>query len=251
MVRMLTKIGWVTALAGPLLAQSVAPAKAGLVSYAEEAYIDDRMVMPSQFFVVNDNSVLRTVAGRAEVLLGPCAAMWIDEKSSFRMLSSRLSDTSIELITGSLVVGAGKMADGTKLTLRLQTITASVDRKGLYRLDMLPSQIKVLAGRTSIEWENERISVGAGRLLRLDDPRGIHRFNSRKPDPLETWSNGRIALLAHLSKEQSKVEMAHTNINDTRADAGRSRLSGTHGQMITGGAPPPTTVQLGCGLEGW
>ena len=76
------KIVWVLALAASLPAQSIIPAKAGLVSYADEAYIDDEPVAisSSRFFVVNENAVMRTGAGRAEVLLGPCAAMWIDQE---------------------------------------------------------------------------------------------------------------------------------------------------------------------------
>lgn len=89
------------AFAASLPAQSIIPAKAGLVSYADDASIEDRLisVSPSDFFFVKEDAVLRTGAGRAEVLLGPCAAMWIDEKSSFRMISSGLSDIRIEVLS--------------------------------------------------------------------------------------------------------------------------------------------------------
>src|SRR5208283_3885437 len=103
---MLSKALCAGALALTLPAQSIVPVKAGLITYVDEAYVDGRPVeiSPTRFFVMNENAVLRTGIGRAEVLLGPCSAMWVEEQSSLRLISSGLNDVRLEVLNGSVVV---------------------------------------------------------------------------------------------------------------------------------------------------
>jgi hypothetical protein len=186
----------------PLRAQSMIPVKAGLVSYAEgKAYIDDRPIEVSatHFSDVKENTVVRTEAGRAEVLMGPCAVMWIGDNTSFRMITSRLIDTRIELLTGSAVVEAGAMSKDTKLTLVVKAADVRVDRKGWYRFDMQPLQVKVRAGKVAIEWANEDISVAAGQLLALDGAPDVRKLDKEKPDSMDDWSRSRAAFLVRAS----------------------------------------------------
>lgn len=249
LIVLLRKAVWVATLTASLPGQSIVPAKAGLVSYADEAYVDDHLVEISttRFFVVNENSVLRTGAGRAEVLLGPCAAMWIDDHSSFRMISSAPSDASIEVLTGSVVAATGAMVKGTRLTLQLRTSAASVDPKGAYRLDAEPPRVKVLAGRTTVQWANQAISVSAGRLLLLDTLARAEKFDRRNPEPLEDWSNDRAAHLARLSGQQ---RIGPDPSMSTGAAPATVRLPNTTAQT-----PPifpmPNPASSGCGVTAW
>lgn len=255
---MLKKTAWVAALAASLPSQPIIPANAGLVSYADEAYIDDRLIeiSPTHFFVVNENAVLRTGAGRAEVLLGPCAAMWIDENSSFRMISTALSDIRIEVLTGSVIVAAGAMVKGTKLTLLLKTSVASVDRKGAYRFDAEPPRVQVLAGRTTVQWASQGIPVTAGRWLPLDALAHVRKFDDRNPDALDNWSNGRAAFLARLSGQQTgnvQEPAPPADMDAVRiATMGRAKeLPSLNTQISTGLPPVPDSSRSGCAVEAW
>ena len=223
----------VAALAATLPAQSIVPAKAGLVSYADEAYIDDRPleISTAHFFRINENAVMRTGAGRAEVLLGPCAAMWIDENSSFRIISNELSDVRLEVLTGSVLVATAEMVKGTRLSLLLKTSVAPLDPKGAYRFDAGPPRVKVLAGRASVQWENRTIAVNAGQLLQLDRLAEVGKFDKRNPDPLENWSRIRAALLLRLSR-------LHTGNSPDPAAPGDIVLRGP--RSGTSEIPPPT-----------
>jgi hypothetical protein len=218
-----------------------------LVSYADEAYVDDRPVEVSatRFFLVNEHAVMRTGNGRAEVLLGPCSAMWIDENSSFRMVSSALSDASIELLTGSVVVAAGVMVKGTRLTVLLKTSVASVDPKGAYRLDAEPPRVKVLAGKTAVQWADRAISVTAGRLLVLDALADIGKFDKRSPDPLENWSNRRAAYLARLS------DPGRSGLEPSRPDDAPKGHSPRGNLPVPPLQPLPIPANLGCGVTAW
>jgi hypothetical protein len=255
---MLRKSAWAAVLAASLSSQPIIPASAGLVSYADEAYIDDRLVeiSPTRFFVVNDNAVLRTGAGRAEVLLGPCAAMWIDENSSFRMISTASSDIRIEVLTGSVIVAAGAMVKGTRLTVLLKTSVAPVDRKGAYRFDAEPPRVQVLAGQTTVQWAKRGISVTAGRWLPLDAPGHGRKFDNRNPDALDTWSNGRAAFLARLSGQRTgnaQEPAPSADMDAVRiATMGRAKeLPNMSTQVNTGLPPAPDSSRSGCGGEAW
>ena len=252
---MFGKIVWIAVLAATLPAQSIIPAKAGLVSYADEAYIDGRPVEIStaHFYIVNESAVLRTGAGRAEVLLGPCAAMWIDENSSVRMISARLSDIRMEVLTGSAVVAAGPLEKGTRLALLLKTSVTPLDRKGAYRFDAEPPRIKVLAGRTTVQWANRGIPVTTGRWVPLDAEARVRKFDKLTPDALVDWSNARADYLVRLARH-------HTgNVGEgapavTLADLENARGLGTRPveaspQVVF--PPMANSSNAGCGVMGW
>jgi hypothetical protein len=250
---MLTKIMRIAALTVALHAQSVVPTKAGLISYSDEAWLDDRPVeiTPGRFAMVNQNSILRTGAGRAELLLGPCAAMWVDEHSSFRILSNALTDARIELLTGSIVVAAGDMTKGTKLTLLLAKAASLVDRHGAYRFDAASARIKVLAGQTTVQWLNQRIPIGAGEWLPLEEPASVRKFSPRDPDPLELWSNRRAAYLARLSGQQTDaVQPAPRPVAPD--DMENSRAATRRRQAEAPLSPPSFPAHIsGCAVESW
>jgi hypothetical protein len=223
------------------------PAKAGLVSYADEAYVDDRLVeiSPTRFFAMNENAVLRTGIGRAEVLLGPCSAMWVDQQSSLRMISSGLSDVRLEVLSGSVVVATGEMVKGTKVTLLLKTSAAALDPKGAYRFDAAPPRIKTLAGRTTVQWAGRAILIPAGRMLPLDAAAQPVKFDKQNAGVLETWSNGRAAYLARLSGQLSREGPEPTAPDATTPRGGPGRNRSPLDSI------PALPNPQGCGVTAW
>ena len=250
------RIVWIVALAASLLGQSIIPTKAGLVSYADEAYINDRMVEISgtHFFVVNDNEVLRTGAGRAEVLLGPCAAMWIDENSSFRMISAGLDDIRMEMLSGSMIVAAGAMVKTSKVTLLLKGWVATLRPEGAYRFDAEPPRVKVMAGRATMRAAQQRIRVMAGRWLPLDGTTYAGKPGKRAPDPMDAWSDARAAYLARLAAPLTghvpeTAPPATPDDMDAVRTTVRDRLPRPSTQVPAGSTPNPP--RSGCGVAPW
>ena len=93
----------------PLLAQPVIGAKSGIVNYIEgKVFLADKVLelQPAQFPEVKENTGMRTEEGRAEILLTPGVVLRIGENSSFKMITNRLIDTRLELLSGSAVVDA-------------------------------------------------------------------------------------------------------------------------------------------------
>src|SRR3954470_3426612 len=91
----------------PVHAQTVIGAKSGVINWVEgDAFLADKpyVMQPSQFGEVKEGMVFRTEEGRAEVLLPPGVFFRMGEGSSFNMISNRLVDTRVELLTGSAIL---------------------------------------------------------------------------------------------------------------------------------------------------
>lgn len=239
------------ALAGSLCAQPVVSAKAGLISYARgRVYLNDRplQVSAARFTEVKQNAVVRTGQGRAEVLLGPCAAVRIGEESSFRMLDTRLTAPQVQLLSGSAVVDIANLAKGAAITLRLDPAAVAMARPGTYRFDFSPARLKVFDGRTAVERPAGRIEVGAGRMLAWDAA-APEKFEPRNGDALDLWSRRRNLVLARSQRARPPMP---PSIAPNVSDASRSRpgVRGMAGSAPMGrpGAPstPPTWRESGC-----
>src|SRR5215471_15789467 len=84
----------------PALAQSVISTHSGVVYFFEgSVYIGDQRLEQKfgRFPDIGEGRELRTEHGRAEVLLTPGVFLRIGEGSAIRMLSSKFSDTRLEL----------------------------------------------------------------------------------------------------------------------------------------------------------
>src|SRR5271156_985958 len=97
---------------GTAFAQAVISAHAGVVQYVEgRAFLNDQAVEPkfAQFPDIKENQEFRTEEGRAEILLTPGVFMRLGENSAIRMLSTRLTDTRVELLSGSAMIESNEM----------------------------------------------------------------------------------------------------------------------------------------------
>src|ERR1700678_3263572 len=98
--------------AGSASAQYVISAPAGVVQYVEgRAFLNDQPVEPKfgQFPDIKENQEFRTEEGRAEILLTPGVFLRLGENSSIRMLSTRLVNTRVEVLSGSAIIESNEM----------------------------------------------------------------------------------------------------------------------------------------------
>ena len=133
----------------PVHAQTVIGAKSGVINWVEgDAFLGDKpyVMQPSQFGEVKENMVFRTEEGRAEILLPPGVFFRMGEKASFKMISNRLIDTRVELLTGSAVLEIDDIAKEASVTVVCKEGTVTLSKAGLYRFDVEPAQIKVYKG---------------------------------------------------------------------------------------------------------
>lgn len=201
---------------GSLSAQSVISAKSGLLHYTEgKVFVDDQPVVakPSQFPELKERQVLRTEAGRAEVLLTPGVFLRVAEDSSLRMLSNKLWDVKIELLAGDISVEAGEVEKDQGLRVLVGESLVEIRRHGLYRISAETQKVKVFQGEALVSAHGQSLAVKDGRQTSLTAPLVAEKFDREDTDAFYRWAGRRAESisLANLSAARS----ARTSYNST------------------------------------
>jgi hypothetical protein len=189
-----------------LLAQHVISARSGLVDLVDgAAFLGDKKVEAKNgsFPEVKENAVLKTTDGRVEVLLNPGVFLRMGENSSMRMLSNRLVDSRIELLTGSAVIEAAEVGKDTSATVVCKGASVFLKKAGIYRFDFEPARLRVFAGEALVEMEGRTIQVNGGKTLAFEgeDALVVVKFNKDLTDALDRWSRrrGEAVAMANVS----------------------------------------------------
>lgn len=229
----------------PCFAQQVISAKSGLLSYAEgQVTLNDQPVDFSgvHFSDVKENSVVKTADGRAEVLLTPGVVLRMGENTSLRMITNRLVDTRLELLTGSAVVEADQIAKDTSVTIVCKDATVTLPKAGLYRFDTEPAGLKVFKGDADVEVAGNSKTISGGHVMALDgQTASIEKFDTEDTDSLDRWSHRRGSYLA-----MANTSAANSLINSTSGYGGYG-LAGGYGM---GGYGLGAYGMAGWGMQG-
>lgn len=186
---------------GTACAQSVISTHSGVVQYVEgKAYLADKQVEPKfgQFPNIKENEEFRTADGRAEILLTPGVFLRLGENSSMRMLSTRLSDTRVELLSGSAIVESTEMPKDNAVQLVYKKDTVSLDKQGLYRMDTEPARFQVFEGQATVNDQSGQLTLRAGKQTSLSGVLSAENFNRKADDQdaLYRWSDRRASYVA-------------------------------------------------------
>lgn len=187
--------------AGMASAQSVISTHSGVVQYVEgSAYLNDKPVDPKfgQFPDIKENQEFRTADGRAEVLLTPGVFLRLGENSSIRMLSTRLVDTRVEVLSGSAIVESTEIPKDNAVQLVYKNDAVRLVKQGIYRLDTEPARFEVFEGEAVVSDPSGQVTVRAGKQTTLAGSLAAENFD-RKPDDqdaLYRWSDRRASYVA-------------------------------------------------------
>ncbi len=204
------------AAGGALFAQNVISARSGLVQYTEgKVLLAGKPVEPSltNFPEVKENQELRTEEGRAEVLLTPGVFLRLGELSSFRMVSSRLTDVRLEFLSGSAVIESDDLLKDNSVTITYKDSAAHLKRTGVYRFDSEPAEFRVYSGQATVEAGGKVFDLREGKILNLSDFT-VAKFDPKVGDTLSRWSRRRGEYLA----------MANISAAKSLSDSGASWL---------------------------
>ena len=182
-----------------LQAQYMISAHSGVVHYVEgKAYLNDTLVEPKfgKFPEIKENQELRTGEGRAEVLLTPGVFLRMSENSSVRMLSTRLTDTRVEILTGSAMVECDDAPKDNSVRLLYKGTSMFLVKHGLYRLDANQSRFQVYDGESILKSESGSLTLKSGKRSTLGGALIAENFNKRQGDELYIWSSHRSSYLA-------------------------------------------------------
>jgi hypothetical protein len=195
------------ALAGAALAQNAISAKAGMINVADgDVYLQDakggepRKVEPkvTEFIEIKEGQTLKTGEGRAEVLLVPGSFLRMAEESSFRMISNKLSDARLEMLTGGGLLEVSEGMEDSKVTIVARDVTVSVSKTGLYRIDAEPGRVRVYMGEALVSYGNGQSAVlkGGKELVAGANGWTAGKFDAKETDALYRWAKRRSGYIA-------------------------------------------------------
>lgn len=190
----------------PALAQPVISAKSGVVSYVVgRVLVGDEEVKPSETKLaeVKENAILRTEEGRAEVLLTLGSILRIGDSSSFKMLTNRLIDTRLELLTGTHILEVAEVQKDNNLTLVMKDATVVITKRGLYRFDVDENKIKVFDGVLGVNRNGQSTLVGAGKMMDTATA-SVEKFDKESTDAIDHWAKKRAELVAMANASSAK-----------------------------------------------
>jgi hypothetical protein len=181
-------------------AQYVISAHSGVVQQVEgSAYINDDQVDPKfgHFPEIKDGQVFRTEEGRAEILLTPGSILRLAENSSLRMVSNKLTDTRIELLSGSAMVETQDMGKDNAIMLLYKGTEMTLVKHGLYRIDSEPAHFQVYDGEAIVKNESGQLTLKGGKQTPLAGVLIAENFDRKlAEDDLYRWSARRDSYLS-------------------------------------------------------
>ncbi len=181
------------------LAQSVISAKSGLIHYVEGRVLLAGEPVESHlgtFPDIKENAELRTEEGRAEVLLTPGVVLRVGESSAIRMVTNRLIDTRVEFLSGSALVEAADLPKDNGVTIVYNEHAVRVMKKGLYRFDSQPAQLRVYDGEAQVDIGGKLVTVNEGRTMAFSGEMAVTKFDTKDGDALYRWAKRRAEYFA-------------------------------------------------------
>jgi len=198
--------------AGSAWSQSVISAHSGVIHYVEgQITVDGTAVQPkfAEFPDVKPGQSLAAEDGRAEILLTPGVFLRLAEASSFRMLSNKLADTRVEILTGSAMVEVGELLADNAITLQFHDAQIALLKKGLYRLDSdgLDSKLgrlRVYEGEARVTSGSQTIAAKRGHEVEFGAVLESRNFDAKSTDAFYRWSARRAEYIAEANVSAAK-----------------------------------------------
>lgn len=199
--------------APPGAGQYVVSAMAGYIHFAEGGVLlQDKPFRynSAEFVHVGNGQHLRTLDGRAEIMLIPGSFIRLAPGSEFEMIQAGLLSAEMKLNQGSAVVDLLGAMDTDEIVLHVGDARLTFLKNGLYRLDLPPggdAVIRVTHGKARVEFQGGKIDIGGKRELTLtpsDEKLRAARFDKLEPDELDRWNAERGKLLAVKAREENR-----------------------------------------------
>jgi hypothetical protein len=245
--------------AGSAFGQYVISSHSGVIQYVEgRAFLGDKPVDPKfgQFPDIKEKQEFRTEDGRAEILLTPGVFLRVGENSSIRMVSSKLTDTQVELLSGSAVIESTEIPKDNAVALIYKNNNIRLEKQGIYRIDSEPARFAVYDGQATVNDGSSQVILKGGKQTILNGAAVAENFDKKADDQdsLYRWSDRRASYVA-----QANVASASTAGNSYGwyntsyntgcgslgfgfANSGYAPIYGGSGYTYGGAANRPTAV---------
>lgn len=179
--------------------QNAISARSGMVNHVEgQVFIQGKAIDPKfgQFPQLHNDETLSTQEGRAEVLLTPGVFLRLAENSSFKMLSNRLSDTAIEVASGSAMLEVDELLKDNAIAVHFKGATISLVKQGLYRFDEDLARMRVYDGEAHVTLGERNLTARKGKQVAFGDTLVASGFDTKITDPFYRWASRRAEYIS-------------------------------------------------------
>ncbi len=191
-----------------VLGQSVISAHSGTIHYTEGQVLLDGNAIQSKFGEfpeVKPGQVLAAQDGRAEVLLTPGVFLRLAENSSFTMVTNQLSNTRLEIKSGTALIEVGELLQDNAIAVAFHGADVSLGKRGLYRFDSDPNRFRVYEGEASIVTaSSDPMVVRKGHEIVLGNKLEAQTFDTKNTDDFYRWSARRDEYVAQANISAAK-----------------------------------------------
>lgn len=222
----------------PVLAQPVISARAGLIEFADGVvFLDGEPLrqLPGRFPQMREGSELRTVAGRAELMLAPGVFLRIGDNSAVQMVANHLADTRVRLIGGTAIVDAVGASAKTAVTMLYGDYQVQIGQDGRFRFNAEPAELRVEEGKAQVIHDGDSLTVDAGHVVSLSGGLSARMLDTTPRDRLDDWDQARNDSIAQGNQDAANTQDLSNAIDNWQSDpaAALSALG------MSGYIPPP------------
>ncbi len=168
-------------------------AHAGLILFTDGSVaINGKPFIPQRgrWSEVPENSKLETQSGKADLLLAPGVFLRLGTNTGIRLLSNKLFDVQVDLLSGSAIVESVTVLHDNSIRFFHNRQQIRIDRAGHYRIDSQPAQVAVQSGQLEILREDAVLTVAEHHLVSIDSG-AVQEFAVLPPDSLDAWDQQR------------------------------------------------------------
>ena len=205
----------------PAWAQSVISARSGLIHFSEgSVFLDGQRIQQTfgRFDQMKDGSELRTLQGRAEVMLTPGMFLRLGENSAIRMVSSHLQDTQVELLNGSVVVESQNAAMNGPVAILYGDYQVQLREPGRCRIDSAPARLRVENGEAEVFHSGTSAIVNRGDILPFSGDLLLRRSSDEPADALDSWNQARTNWISQSNSDTGNVTDLSASVESWQND---------------------------------
>ncbi len=149
-----------------------------------------------RFPQMKDGDTFLTGRGKAEILLAPGVFLRLGERTLIRLLSDKIMDAKVELLSGGAVVETASLKKAETVALDFLGASITIAQRGVYHLETDPPRLRVFKGKAIVLSGDRRVEVTKGREVLLDSALAAREFDCSKGDALDLWSDRRSRSMA-------------------------------------------------------
>ena len=154
---------------------------------------------------VGENQILSTDRGKAEVLLTPGVFLRVGDNSSFRMVSSGLTDTQVQLERGEAMLEVNELFKENSIRVLENGSSTRILKNGLYQFNADNQTVAVYDGQADVWKNDEHIKVKKGKEVTLNTPLRAVKFDRHAENALYAWSRLRSEYDSEASAQYASV----------------------------------------------